>query len=169
MRSGTILLTLGALCLSTLLLAESTAGLHWTAPAGWVSKGSAPMRAATYTVEDAECVVYFFGQGQGGSVDANMQRWTGQFSAPGGGHAVPKIGKRSVNGLPVTELDISGTYAGMAGPAMTPQDPKGNTRMLAAIIENPAGNLFVKFTGPSKTITANAAKFRQLVDSFKKE
>ena len=39
-----------------------------------------PMRLATYTVApDAECGVYFFGSGQGGSVEANLDRWIGQF------------------------------------------------------------------------------------------
>ncbi|HXJ41594.1 MAG TPA: hypothetical protein VNH18_20115, partial [Bryobacteraceae bacterium] len=53
------------------VFAESSAGLKWTAPGAWASKGAAPMRAATYTAGDAECVVYFFGPGQGGTVDAN--------------------------------------------------------------------------------------------------
>jgi len=41
------------------------------------------MRAATYTIvpaagdtASAECVVYFFGAGQGGSVEANLDRWS---------------------------------------------------------------------------------------------
>jgi hypothetical protein len=41
--------------------------------------------------------------------------------------------------------------------------------MLAAIVENPGGNLFVKFTGPSKTVAANEQKFEQLLASFQKE
>ncbi len=153
MRSGLLLL-----CAIAALLAESTAGVKWTAPAGWVSKGTAPMRAATYTVGDAECVVYFFGQGQGGSVEANLARWNGQFTR-NGAPAVAKTAKRTVHGF----------YAGMAGPMTSPQAPQADYRMLAAIVENPNGNLFVKFTGPVKTVTANEPKFEQLVASFQKE
>ena len=40
------------------------------------------MRAATYMVDGAECVVYFFGAGQGGSIEANVERWKGQFRQP---------------------------------------------------------------------------------------
>ena len=49
------------------------------------------MRAATYTIPpvagdtaSAECVVYFFGAGQGGSVQANLDHWKGQILAPRG-------------------------------------------------------------------------------------
>jgi hypothetical protein len=41
--------------------------------------------------------------------------------------------------------------------------------MLAAIVEGPGGNIFIKFTGPAKTIAANAAKFDALINSFQKE
>ena len=157
MRFGIFLILAAAV-----LLAESTAGLKWTAPAGWTSKGSAPMRAATYTVQDAECVVYFFGQGQGGSVDANIQRWSGQFTE-NGAPAQAKVAKRTVHALPVTTIDVTGAYSGMEGGSQT------GVRMLAAIIENPAGNIFLKFTGPAKTIAANQQKFEQMLASFQKE
>ena len=72
------------------LYAESSAGLKWTAPAGWSNQGSRPMRAATYTVpatsgdhDPGECAVYFFGAGQGGGVEANIARWKGQFTNSG--------------------------------------------------------------------------------------
>jgi hypothetical protein len=49
------------------------------------------MRAVTYTIAPApgdktgaECGVYFFGAALGGSLDANLGRWQGQFSGPGG-------------------------------------------------------------------------------------
>jgi hypothetical protein len=41
--------------------------------------------------------------------------------------------------------------------------------MLAAIIEGSGGNIFIKYTGPLKTVTANAGKFDALVNSFQKE
>ena len=116
------------------------------------------MRAATYVVEDAECAVYFFGQAQGGSVQANIDRWKGQFAEP----ANAKIAKRVVHGLPVTTIDVSGTYSGMGAAA------KPGYRMLGAIIENPGGNVFLKFAGPVKTVAANQGKFEQLLGSFDK-
>jgi len=142
------------------LLAESAAGLHWTAPAGWKTGPQKPMRAATYMVDDAECAVYFFGQGQGGSVQANIDRWKGQFTQP----STPKTGNRVVHGLKVTTIDIAGNYGGMSG-----GEAKTGYRMLGAIIENPGGNIFLKFTGPEKTIAANRAKYEQLLGSIDKD
>ncbi len=88
------------------MIAESAAGLRWTAPAGWKTESAQPMRAATYTVDPApgdkaraECGVYFFGAGQGGTVDANLERWKGQFQSPrrkaGGGTSRHAHGSRS--------------------------------------------------------------------------
>lgn len=163
MRTGLLLLST-----AIFLLAESAAGLKWTPPAGWTSKGPAPMRAATYEVGDAECVVYFFGQGQGGSVEANLARWSGQFTV-NGQPAPGKTAKKTVHGLNVTTMDVTGTYVATGGAAMTPQAPQADTRMLAAIVENPGGNIFIKFTGPAKTVSANVAKFDTLVGSFQND
>jgi hypothetical protein len=96
-----------------------------------------------------------------------MDRWKGQFTGPGGAPAVPKIAKIAVHGLPVTTIDVSGAYSGMAGPGVAPVAAPAY-RLLGAIIEGPGGNIFIKFTGPAKTMAANQAKFQQMVDSFDK-
>jgi hypothetical protein len=160
--------TLFVLAFSLTLLAESSAGIKWSAPKGWVNKGQAPMRAATYSAGDAECVVYFFGPGQGGSVQANLERWSGQF-ASAGKPAQPKVTKTVVHGLSVTRMDVSGTYTATGGAAMMQKAPEANSRMLAAIVEGPGGNLFVKFAGPAKTIAAQEAAFNALISSFAKQ
>jgi hypothetical protein len=161
-----------ALC-SMGALAESAAGLHWTAPAGWKTQGAQPMRAATYTVAPAigdraggECAVYFFGAGQGGSVEANVERWKGQFRGPGGKPAVAQVVTRKIRGLTITTIDTSGEYSGMGGPLGGSEQAVPGYRLLGAIIEGPEGNIFVKFTGPAKTMAANRQKFEQLLASF---
>jgi len=154
---------------------ESVAGLKWTAPAGWKVEGSRPMRAATYTIpavagdaENAECVVYFFGAGSGGFVEANMERWKSQILKADGKPADAQIVKRTVHALPVTIIDSTGTYTGMGGPLSPGATVKPRYRMIGAVIENPSGNLFLKFTGPVKTVTQNQAKFDQMLQSFGK-
>jgi len=124
------------------------------------------MRAATYTVPpDGECAVNFFGAGQGGSVEANVERWKGQFHQPGGKPADGQVRKRTIHGLPVTTIDISGEYSGMGGP-MAPGKPVAGYRLIGAIVEGPAGTVFIKFTGPTKTVAANQQKFEQLLGSI---
>lgn len=135
------------------------------------------MRAATYSVPPAkgdsdagECAAYYFGQGQGGGVQANVDRWIGQFQEAGGKPAkdVAKIQKRTIHGLNVTTIDVSGTYTGMGGPMAPSHEAKAGYRMLAAIVEAPQGAVFFKFTGPAKTVAANQAAFDRMIDSVKK-
>jgi len=132
------------------------------------------MRAATYTIvpaagdtASAECVVYFFGAGQGGSVEANLDRWKGQMVAPGGKPSDAKIAKRTIHGLTVTTIDASGDYTGMGGPMASAVQK--NYRLLGAIVEGPGGNVFIKFTGPAKTVVDSQAKFEQFLNSFDKD
>jgi hypothetical protein len=56
----------------------------------------------------------------------------------------------------------------MAGPQATTPVLVSGYRLLGAIIEGPSGNVFIKFTGPSKTMAANQGRFQQLLDSFEK-
>ena len=155
---------------------QSVAGLKWMTPTGWKTEGARPMRAATYTIsraaEDtasAECVVYFFGPGQGGSVEANLDRWKGQVLGPAGKPADAKIAKRTIHGLALTTIDASGEYSGMGGPMAASKSVQNNYRLLGAIVEGPGGNVFIKFTGPAKTIAAHQAEFEQFLNSFDKE
>ena len=158
------------------LLADTAGGLRWTPPAGWKSEGTAPMRAATYKLppaagdrDGAECVVYYFGVGQGGSVQANMERWTAQFTATDGKPAPARIAKRTVHGLAVTTIDVTGAYSGMGGPMASAKAVKEGYRLLGAIIENPAGNVFLKFVGPARTVAHDQPQFEQLLESFQQQ
>jgi hypothetical protein len=133
------------------------------------------MRAATYTApaaagdaEGAECAVYFFGAGSGGSVEANMERWRSQILKADGKPAEAPVVKRTIHALAVTMIDSTGTYTGMGGPLAPGAAVKPQYRMIGAVIENPNGNVFLKFTGPVKTVTQNKAKFDQLLQSFEK-
>jgi hypothetical protein len=132
------------------------------------------MRAATYTVPAtsgdsvaSECAVYFFGAGQGGTVEANMARWKGQFTNAGK-PAAAVVSNRTVHGLPMTTIDVAGEYSGLGGPTAASK-PVAGYRLLGAIVEGPGGNIFVKFTGPAKTIAANKAKYDALLASFAKD
>jgi hypothetical protein len=159
-----------ALAFAPLLLAESAAGLKWTTPPGWTTGAARPMRAATYSVpiapgdhDPAECAVYFFGQGSGGSIPANIDRWKAQFLR-NGQPADAKVEKRSIHGLAVTTIESSGDYMGMQQ-----QSAVHNYRLLGAIVEGPGGNVFIKFTGPAKTVDSNRKQFDALLASFQKE
>jgi hypothetical protein len=154
------------------LAAESAAGLKWTDPVGWASQGSAPFRVVTYSVpaapgsEKAECIVYFFGPGQGGSVEANLDRWKGQFSQNGKPGEAAKVARRTVHGVPVTTIDLTGTYTATGGQVKEGQGALPGYRMVAAIAEGTGGNIFIRFIGPEKTVAAGLAKYEQLLASL---
>jgi len=152
------------------LAADTGAGIKWTAPSSWKTEAERPMRLATYTIppapsdsEAAECGVYYFGPGQGGSVEANITRWIGQFESKEAG----KRDQRTVHGLKVSTVDVSGAYTGMGGPmAKDGAAPKPNYRLLGAIVEGPQGSVFFKLTGPAKTVAQNQAAFEKLITSL---
>ena len=72
----------------------------------------------------------------------------------------------AIRGLTITTIDASGAYSGMGGPMATSPRLVPGYRLLGAIVEGPGGNVFVKLTGPAKTIAANRQKFEQLLTSF---
>ena len=148
----------------------SAGGVRWTVPAGWTTAPEKPMRVATYAIpaaagqEPGECGVFFFGRGQGGSVEDNLARWKTQFEpAP---TAKPTV--QTVHGLKVHELDLSGAYLAPAGPMMQSQGKKANWRLLGAIVEAPDGLVFFKCTGPAATMAKAEKDFQALVQSLSK-
>ena len=150
-------------------------GLKFTAPSGWISEApSSSMRQAQYRLprtegdsEDAELVVFYF-QGGGGGVQANIDRWIGQFTKPDGSPAndVAKVARKDVHGIPVTIVDVSGTFGGGMGPMGQSEAPKTNYRMLGAVAEAGNGPWFFKLTGPARTVGKWEPSFETFVDSI---
>lgn len=153
----------------------SVAGVSWTVPSGWESGPERPMRAATYFIGEGanrgDCAVFFFGPGQGGSVEDNITRWIGQFNQPDGSDPKDKaaINKETIDGMAVTIIDMSGTYtASMGGPMSGQKEDRPGYRMLGAIIEAPQGPVFFKLTGPEAVVTAAEENFNAMVHSIQK-
>ena len=146
-----------------------SSAVKWTTPARWKAGPPKDMRMATYMIpaaggdsEDAECAVF---TNIGGGVQANIDRWVGQFEKTDG----PPIQKQAtINGLIVTTVDVSGTFKG-GGPAMGQSSaPKAGYRLLGAIAAGPEGEVFFKLTGPGKTVAAAQAEFQAMLKSLKK-
>jgi hypothetical protein len=144
-------------------------------PAAWkeAPAGSA-MRIKQFTVPgkagDAEIVIFYFGQGQGGSVEDNLARWKKQFEAPAGKtlDQMSKTESLKLASTSATLLDISGTYLFKARPMdPAPGEPRPNHRMLAVVLETPKGNYFIRLVGPDKTVLAARKDFIRWVKSFK--
>ncbi len=138
-----------------------TGALTLDIPDTWVQeKVRSAMRAAQFVVpgsdakpeEVGELVIFYFGPQQGGTVDANIQRWIDQFVEKG--RDVKKDQGDSANGQ-YNLVNITGTYNKPFGPPFARQTkPAPGYQMLAITVNTPKGNYFLKLTGPVKTVTA---------------
>ncbi len=156
---------------------QNAAGeLRFKAPDGWtVEKPSSSMRAAQYKLpkvegdkEDASLVLYFFGSNQGGTAQANIDRWIGQMQQPDGSSSKDKAKTENltINGLKVTSVDVTGTYTAEMAPGSGSFHNDENYRLRAAVIETPKGNYFVKLAGPAKTVARWEQAYTEYLKSF---
>jgi len=155
--------------------APAAGPLKFSAPSDWVSETpTSSMRQAQYRLpraqgdtEDAELVVFYF-QGGGGGVQANIDRWIGQFTKADGSAAnsIAKTSHKTSHGIPITIVDVSGTYVAGMGSMMTDSKGKPNFRMLAAVAESSSGPWFFKLIGPAKTIGKWESSFQTFLDTI---
>lgn len=152
---------------------QDLGGISVALPPGWQSvPPTSSMRVAEYRLDGAEgeaADVSLAVFKLGGSVEANIERWYGQFSQPDGGPTRERARRRQkeVDGVPVSLLDIGGTFAGM-GRMGSAQEPRTAYRMLGAVAEGPQGLIFFKVTGPQEAIEAWAEGFDRLIDSIRR-
>ncbi len=162
---------------STAQSTQPAAGeLRYKVPEGWtVEKPTSDMRAAQYKLpkavgdsEDALLVLYYFGQGQGGPAQANIDRWINQMKQPDGRPSKEraKTGTLTVNRLQVNTVDVLGNYSGGMSPDSAPADQNSIFRLRAAVIDTPKGSYFVKLTGPEKTVNHWDQAYTDYLKSF---
>jgi hypothetical protein len=150
------------------------AALTWTDPKGWAREApSSPMRRAQYRIPgpggEGECVVFYFGAGQGGDATANAMRWADQFEQADGTPSRQALKTKTIDvgGVRVVLTEITGTYrGGMPGGPAAPSRP--NYMLLGAIARGPDANWFFKATGPRQTLEANRKAFEALVSSIRR-
>jgi hypothetical protein len=145
-------------------------GVSWKAPADFEPVApTSNMRKAGYRIkpvvgdtEPADLGVFYFGPGQGGSIEENVKRWLKQFEDAEGKE---KRSERTVNGLRHHMIDAEGTYkSGMPGEKTT---AKKKWALIGAIVESPNGNHFFKLVGPKDTVEDARQPFMEMLDSIK--
>jgi hypothetical protein len=172
--SSNILVVLTSIALAA-VQTPAAGALKFAAPQGWQPRDtSSTMRVAEFVLpprgaakSGAELVLYYFG-GTGGSVDANIQRWLGQMQQPDG-RATSDIAvreTRTVNGLKVSLLDVTGTYIAEVRPGSTDKHNSPGYRMRTAVIETAKGPYFMKLVGPAETVAAWNASIDQFIASL---
>jgi hypothetical protein len=134
-----------------------------TAPAGWPQMlPSSSFVAAEFTLQradgddaDGRLTV----STAGGTVEANIDRWKGQFGAQSQQESQEEI---DVAGMKVTVVDLSGDFKDQRGP-FAPAVERSGYRMIAAIIPVNGQLHFIKATGPEKTIASHADEIHSFI------
>jgi hypothetical protein len=142
----------------------------------WVeAPTSSSMRAAQWSLPgaggaaDAELVVYYFGTGGAGGVDANLDRWLGQFQQPDGSASKDKatIAQVQVAGQKATTVEVEGRYVAAVTPGASETVDNPAWKLVGAIVESPEGPYYFKLIGPKSTVDAHGDEFHGMISGMK--
>lgn len=166
MRSTALILLIAA---SNILLAADpvefqVGAFTFTRPDNWKwIIPSSSMRKAQLEVfgtdqEKAEVTFFHFGPGQGGGIQANIDRWFGQFQ--GGPTSKNEV---TAGRTRIFYVRASGTFSsGMPG---GPTTPMSNYALLGAILaDEESGDVFVKMTGPTALVESASVYFSEMIN-----
>ena len=141
---------------------ELRSGVQLKIPKKWTeTKPKSKLRLAQFSVPhpkkeagSAELVIFYFGRSGGGSAEANIDRWISQFE--GATRETTKITKIETKGK------LKATLA-ETRPGSGQRRNEADTRMMAAILETPMGNHYLKLVGPAATVNAWEKEFTTLI------
>ena len=133
------------------------------------------MRVAVWelTGDDApaEVVNFYFGEGSGGGVEANLARWFGQFQQPDGSSTRDRaiITERTVNGLELTVADMRGKFVAPGRPGAPQRNNRPGYRMIGAVAEGGTGPWYIRVLGPEATMAKWEASVEDFLSSLRLE
>jgi hypothetical protein len=155
---------------------ESAAGISFQVPITWkTSAPSSNMRAAQFQLPAdtngaaGELVLFFFGAGQGGGVQANIDRWIGQMTQPDrkASRDVARTDTLTVGPFNITTVSLTGAYGGSSMmPGMGSVETKPSYGMWGAVVEGAGGPWFFKAVGPEAVMVEAAPDFGILLASL---
>ena len=150
-------------------------GMSYVTPDGWIREDPTSdnrliqyrLRGQDNAAGDARLVVYYFGPGGRGTVDADLDRWAGQFRQENGRPSLDLASaeRHETNGLVVHTIDVDGTYTAMTATGEHLNQPHRSMR--ATIVETDAGPYYFKVVGPTATVRHWDASYQALLASFK--
>lgn len=151
----------------------SARGITFEVPKDWKSgKPSSSMRLAQLKVgpekgdDDAAELVLFAFAGGGGSVEANLARWKGQFEGKDGKAPEITTDKRKGKNVDVTFAETSGRYVAAMTPGSPAKNDKPNWQLLGAIVQSGDTGYYFKMVGPEKTMKAAKPAFEAMIKTI---
>ncbi|MGJ8697828.1 MAG: hypothetical protein ACSHYF_16035 [Verrucomicrobiaceae bacterium] len=113
--------------------------------------------ALTYGEKGPLLKFYHFGKGQGGGVQANVQRWKKQFE----GEVKVTQEKIMYDEQEVAIVLMEGIF--LDGGIMERKTPKEGYAMLGAVIPHESGDVFLKMSGPAAEVKKSHEDFKKLI------
>ena len=149
--------------------------LKFTIPSKWkIEMVESPARGGQWHVpplhgtgDGGEVVAFYFGPGAGGGWKENIEAWIGTMFNAEGNPAAAEVKHHETAGFKISQVVIFGTYNQVVSLPGVPPVPKPNYGLLGAVIENPQGNIYWRFTGPEPLVTATLPLFNKVIDSVK--
>jgi hypothetical protein len=148
-------------------------GITFQVPGSWKSsKPSSSMRRAQLAIpkvtgdkDDAEAVLFVF-PGGAGTVEANIERWAGQFRGDDNTPPKAKSSKLKGKNTEVTRVDLAGRYVAPVFPGSPDTENKPGYQLMGAIVVTPRASYFLKIVGPEATMKAASKDFEALIASM---
>lgn len=147
---------------SVKLARVAVGGFTMDIPRDWLpATALRPMRIAEYALpaspgesESASLIVFHFGEGGGGTIPANLDRWRGQF-VESGEPSPGETSEFSVGDVRITVFEKAGVFKYTTSPMSADFTPKPGWRMHAAIVQAPGGPYYFRTVGPEAVVNAH--------------
>jgi len=150
------------------------------APGEWkVKESTKPLRLLEITLPssekglaDGQLVITHFGKGQGGGIDANLDRWYSQMEQPDGSASAKAAKKSEIknDAAKITWVDIPGTLLDRPFPASPDVTKRPKYRLFAAMVDGGAeGPYWIRVTGPDSVLVAHRDAFEKFLKSVAKK
>ena len=115
----------------------------------------------------AELVVFYFGPQGAGSAQENIERWVSQFTTADGKQVTDvDMTEVEINDNRVMRVEVAGRYANNMAMQGEAKAPVADQRLIAAIVSTGSGPYYMKFLGPSATVTAEREAFDAMLESI---
>lgn len=139
-------------------------GIQFDVPVGWqqipLSPAQQGMISASFQIPKAGPDVKLTLSSVGGGIDANLQRWRGQFQLPPGEEPLQKTVR--VDDVEAIWLDLRGTFD--TGPALNGTAEAG-MRMIGVAIPRSPRDFYLKLTGPREQLLKAEPEFEAFLKS----
>lgn len=135
-------------------------GIRFDVPKSWNEQPESEFYEAKYVIPSDEGEMTLTLTTMGGGIDANLQRWVGQFQQDSGDR--PRRDTLRVDGTEAEWLDVRGTFRSRVGNS---PGPHTDWRLLGVAIPMTPRPFLLKLVGPRGAVSSFEDEFRTFVRS----